>query len=141
MCYYDWNRDIDSVSNDESDEMWEVRYLAGKKIALGNGPECYGFEDWDEDTLHETACTEGADIIGFYRIKQHGALHVLLQRFLTRQGKEIEETVRDVVFEDGWMYFVTGCGYDVLDRDLLGGNGDGLTRAAFDKYVAEVFKM
>ena len=139
MCHYDWKLDIDDVSDDESTEMWEVRLLAGKKIALDNGPELYGFDAWDEDNLHETACMEGADIIGLYRIKMNGALYVLVQRFLSRQGKKLESTVRSAVFEDGWLYFVTGCGYDILDRDLLGGSGDGLTRAAFDKYVDKVF--
>lgn len=47
--------------------------------------------------------------------------------------------MRDVVFDDGWMYYVTGCGYATIDRDLLGGSGGGLTEAAFTKYVEEVF--
>lgn len=146
MSIYAWRRDIESVDDCESDEVYDARRAAGRKIALENGPELYGFESWDDDKLDEIETEEAADIIGFYRIKKDSALHVLLERFLARQGKEIEGTVRDVVFYgDCWndaeyMYFVTGCGYSVFDRDLLGGNGDGLTEAAFDKYVDEVFK-
>ena len=36
------------------------------------------------------------------------------------------------VRKDGTIHFTTGCGYAIMDADLLGGNGDGRAERAFN---------
>lgn len=45
--------------------------------------------------------------------------------------------VRDAYERDGWLWFVSGCNYAILDKDLLGGTGDGERQRAFDDFVCE----
>jgi hypothetical protein len=48
---------------------------------------------------------------------------------------KVLENVRSAVIEDGYLYYVTGCGYDTIDSDLLGGSADGATRYKFLEWI------
>ena len=39
--------------------------------------------------------------------------------------EDMLDNIRNGVEYDDYYYFETGCGYNIIDSDLLGGNGDG----------------
>lgn len=49
--------------------------------------------------------------------------------------EKIMQTARAAVPGDEGIYFVTGVGYDIYDKDLLGGNGNGHTRTKFIDFL------
>lgn len=54
--------------------------------------------------------------------------------WLESQGKVPADTVRSFrVNRAGQITFKCGVGYDVIDDDLLGGDGSGRTRSAFER--------
>ena len=95
-------------------------------------------EGWDEDADgFDDAVAEEADYIGLYRIRIGGALYSLLRQWYEQQGKDMTKEVRGY-YEDyygDYMYYVTGCGYDTISADLLGGSADGQARREFEEFV------
>ena len=55
----------------------------------------------------------------------------LVQDWLAAQGKEPRKAIRDYKPTVGGFSFGHGGGYAILDADMLGGNGDGLTQSRF----------
>lgn len=56
-----------------------------------------------------------------------------IEDWLTAQGKEPRKVIRDYKPTVGGFSFGHGVGYAILDADMLGGNGDGLTESRFFK--------
>lgn len=128
---YNWRDDvIDIVDNYDipNDTKDDLFYRAAERIVEENGPDCYNDP---EDAVYE----EMANIITLDAIPFDSTLYGLLRDWYDSRGQVLEEEVRNY-FDDGVnMYFVGGMNYDVFDADLLGGNGNGETKAAFEEFV------
>lgn len=57
----------------------------------------------------------------------------IIEDWLTAQGKEPREAIRDYRSTVGGFSFGHGGGYSILDADMLGGTGDGRTESRFLK--------
>lgn len=137
---YNWREDILDVADQRNNPSWaptwddEERdalfYRAGQAAAEDNGAEYYGGAI-DEDDIWD----EASNVIGLYAISFESVLYELLLAWHGSRDQRISEAVRDYFEDDQFMYFVTGAQYDVFDQDLLGGNGNGETKAAFEEFV------
>lgn len=62
--------------------------------------------------------------------------------WLDHQGIPPESIPRNFRYhKSGSAGFSSGGGYDVIDKDLLGGNGSGDTRRKFERDTGRVFRM
>ena len=117
------------------EEVAEICYEIAKKEVLAEG------EYSEDDPEFEDVVLEESDYIGVYRIRTSSALYNLLCEWYEQQGRDITQEVRGY-YEDyygDYMYYVTGCGYDILSADLLGGSANGEARREFDAFVRERF--
>lgn len=123
--YYNWRNDINDVTerNDESSD--ELFYAVAENI-MENHPE-----DYPEAT---DPLEIVSDIIGLWEIPKDTQLYDYLLKWYGSK-EEMEKHVRDYYETSDAIYFVTGCNYSIFDADLLGGNADGETARAFDKFV------
>lgn len=137
---YNWREDIlDIVDQDlnpswapvwDEDEKDALFYRAGQASAEENGTDYYGGEITEDDIWEEAS-----SIIGLYAIPIDSTTYELLDAWYARRDQVLSDEVRSY-FDDGrYMYFVTGAQYDIFDQDLLGGNGNGETKAAFEEFV------
>lgn len=57
----------------------------------------------------------------------------LISYFRRAKGLSYDEMLEKLglVEDDDNLYFITGCGYDIVDSDLLGGDGSGKTKKQF----------
>ena len=132
---YDWSSDVlDASEVFKDEELYDLYYQAAEK-------ELEGDENADADAVTEAA----SNIIGLYAVRTDSMLYALL---LAWYGSEenLQEHVRSCFYRNMYMsknatertelmFFVTGCGYDIMDADLLGGNCNGETKRAFNNYV------
>ena len=132
---YDWNNDIlDASEVFKDEELYDLYYQAAEK-------ELEDDEDADADTVTEAA----SNIIGLYAVPTNSMLYALLLAWYGSE-EELQKHVRSCFYRNMYvsenatertelMFFVTGCGYDIMDADLLGGNCNGETKRAFNSFV------
>lgn len=131
---YDWRDDIlDVVDGDEFDEMTkdDLFYRAGQRIVEENG------EDYYDDDIEDAIMEEMSSIIGLFAIPLDSRLYEILLEWYGGDEDTLMESVRDSFADGENLYFVTGTGYLLFDKDLLGGTGDGRTTDSFNTFVSE----
>lgn len=61
--------------------------------------------------------------------------------WLTNNGRCPEDTVRShSIVKSGHVRYNTGGGYDIIDMDILGGNGSGEARRTFEDETGHTFE-
>lgn len=111
---------------DNFEEYYDVLEQLGKKEI---DPMHYDIEDLNEVLM---------DFISINRVSTDSMLYEALRKYFYRDksnvnGYELEfyNNVRSCVFDGDYMYYVTGCGYDTISSDLLGGEADGVEKYKF----------
>lgn len=92
-------------------------------------------------THHEIACIEETvcPTCGIYQESIDLKDLEIIGDFLTEQGKDIT-AIRDLrITATGRALWSHGCGYAIIDDDLLGGSGDGRTERKFRDWYSEKF--
>ncbi|HEY4623580.1 MAG TPA: hypothetical protein VIH12_06950 [Solibacillus sp.] len=85
----------------------------------------------NDDAVFETL----DNIIFIGSIGKDSLLYGALVQWYEHKGKNMKENVRSFVEDNEKIYYVTGCGYDTIDSDLLGGNANGTTRKEFLQWI------
>lgn len=139
---YDIFNEIQDVSKKLLDDELESYYHISRALAekeLDDSVENYQ----DEDDYNEAVDSELNNIININRISTEGLLYRALMKFFNKDkthnlnGYQLafHDNVRSVVFDGDYMYWVTGCGYDTISSDLLGGDADGTKRLEFLEWL------
>lgn len=120
------------------DEYYELLHQLGEN-ELGEE-----IKNYDSEEDYEQAVQEEMDvIICVKRISVDGILYNALLKWFNRNSKsnsngyaiKVLNNVRSAVIDGEYLYYVTGCGYDTIDNDLLNGNGSGHTRHEFLDWI------
>lgn len=96
-------------------------------------------EDWDEDDAEEYL-DDFYDYRAVYRIPNGSLLEYALFTYGKAQKYgDLFDTFDKLGLTviDDEAYLITGYGYDVIDMDLLGGDGSGSTKRIFLKIINE----
>jgi len=102
-------------------------------------------ENMSDNELESAIDREMDEIISVYRISKDGLLYQALLKWhnrnenhnLNEYSLKVLENVRSAVLDDDYLYYVTGCGYDTISADLLGGTADGQAKYDFLKWINE----
>lgn len=89
---------------------------------------------------NDTQVVNEQDIVHIQYFNVHSPLAAALANHYQCDRLDLAQHVRSGYFDEasGNVYYVTGAGYDIIDRDLLGGNGSGSTRREFeDRYTVD----
>ena len=81
--------------------------------------------------IEEVTQNKEDDALTTYRILKNDTLGVCLVEFFG-SDKEVIKHLRNGYEDNLYFYFDAGYGYDVVDQDLLSGNGSGKTRKDFE---------
>lgn len=119
MAYYDWRADIEDCT-DTVDE--DTLYRIGERIVE---------EDGEEDDPIEAV----SNVISIWRIDMNSDLYDDLLSWYGNDEENLLRNVRSSVISDGYLYFVTGCGYSIFSADLLGGTADGEAERKFEEFI------
>ena len=119
---YNWRDDIEDLSDSYNEENDQIFYEVAENM-VENG-------DYKGYDVYEVM----SDIIGLWKISKRSRLYKYLLKWYGSEEKLLAN-VRDVLDKNDAIYFVTGCGYSLFDKDLLGGNADGTTAKKFDTFV------
>ena len=119
---YNWRDDIEDLSDSYNEENDQIFYEVAENM-VENG-------DYQGYDVYEVM----SDIIGLWKISKRSRLYKYLLKWYGSEEKLLAN-VRDVLDKNDAIYFVTGCGYSLFDKDLLGGNADGTTARKFDAFV------
>jgi hypothetical protein len=119
MAYYDWRADIEDCT-DTVDE--DTLYRIGERIVE---------EDGEEDDPIEAV----SNVISIWRIDMNSDLYDDLLSWYGNDEENLLRNVRSSVISDGYLYFVTGCGYRIFSADLLGGTADGEAERKFEEFI------
>ena len=101
--------------------------LARKQLEIDG--ESYDTEEEYKDAVSQAS----ADIIRICRFDAEGVLYSALHDYYGGYDNMIK-SIRcavDKFDEDGYIYYVTGTGYDTISADLLNGSADGKERYKF----------
>lgn len=108
----------------------------------------YSFYEENFNLLYELASKEAysdseeaieealSNIISVYRIHLDSLLYKALLDWYGGFAN-LEDRVRSCVLDGDYIYFITGCGYDIISADLLGGSADGEAKKEFLKFLNE----
>ena len=102
-------------------------------------------ENMSDNELENLINSEINEIVSINRISKDGLLYQALLKWHNRNedhnlngySLKVLENVRSVVLDDDYLYYVTGCGYDTISADLLGGTADGQAKYDFLKWINE----
>lgn len=123
MSYYDWKAEI--ASEDVSDVLSDEELYQKLYNKIQKNYRCD-----DEDMADEMNA-----IISIKSIPMSSYLFSCLEDWTEQQGSSIEEVARNAVKHNNKLYWTTGCGYDTIDADLLGGGGDGGAVKEFSEFI------
>lgn len=139
---YEWRDDIyyvmgalqsDHCIDLPNDTKDDLAYLAGETIVAENGTDYYA------DPI--SAATEEANefypggSMTLWAIPMDSYLYEMLQKWHGGHSNMMG-AVRGAFEQDNMFYFCTGCGYDVMSADLLGGTADGQAAREFDAWIS-----
>lgn len=143
---YDWNNDLyyvtGALSSDDCLEITQERvddlaYRAAEIIVDENLADDLDYYSCDRFAAvrseYEDFLSGGASTL--WAIPLDSELYSLLVKWYDNDEDVLAHSVRSFFEDDDNMYFVTGCGYDIMSADLLGGNADGIARRDFDGFV------
>ena len=106
----------------------------------------YSFYEENFNLLYELASKEAysdseeaieealSNIISVYRIHLDSLLYKALLDWYG-EFATLEESVRSCTLDGDYIYFVAGCGYDIISADLLGGSADGKAKKDFIEFL------
>lgn len=120
--------DIASYPETMDDDIWD-------ELIKRDDPDEY--QRLAEDEALETYWDDTQDVSAIYTMSPLG---LALARWygldiLTDENVGTTKIRAGLVAQDGWLYYVTGIGYDTIDRDLLGGDGSGVAKRAFENAI------
>lgn len=132
--------EIQRMSRDEADRLPEFvkRGLAAREASdvLEDIAHDSSLTDRERAFQIDEAIEESFDsIFNVQRFSDQSLLYEALDAFAGSHDQALSK-MRSAVEADGSVYFVTGAGYDTVDKDLLGGNGSGEVRKAFEAAVS-----
>ena len=95
--------------------------------------------DSDETTedYFDRISDEMSDTISLWEIKKDSLLYQALIGWYRSQNKDMSKSIRGFVNGTDSIYWISGIGYDINDRDLLDGNGSGNTVEKFIAWINE----
>ena len=134
--------DPQSFGDYRSEEQWSDEYsdilteLGERELIASCDRADYSEEDW-----YDMVFDEASNIIRVLRINQDGLLYQALMKWYGGRRENLLSNVRsayDNYSEDGYLYYVTGIGYDTISNDLLGGTNDGDTTRQFLEYINSI---
>lgn len=134
--------DPQSFGDYRSEEQWSDEYsdilteLGERELVASCDRADYSEEDWQDMVFDETS-----RIIRVLRINQDGLLFQALTKWYRGLRENLLSNVRsayDNYNEDGYLYYVTGIGYDTISMDLLGGKTDGDATKQFLEYINSI---
>ena len=130
------HRSFEDYRSDEdwSDSFMEILYELAEKEIIDEKDDYEDECDW-QDRVSD----EASDIIRVVRFDGDGLLALALYNYYGGHENMIN-SIRSCVdnyIRDGYVYYVTGVGYDTINADLLNGNMDG--RAKYE-FIAEINK-
>lgn len=124
---------------DNLEENYQVLYQLAQKELNINKDECseQEYDDMINDEINQ--------LISVKMIHKEGLLYHALLKWYNRNedhnlngySLKVLENVRSAVLEGDYLYYVTGCGYDTISSDLLGGSADGEAKYEFLKWINE----
>lgn len=91
----------------------------------------------DESSYHDAVFETLKNIIFIGSISKDSLLYSALVKWYKHKDKDMKQTVRSFVEDNENIYYVSGCGYDTIDADLLGGKADGVTKKEFMQWINE----
>lgn len=95
-------------------------------------------EAGEEDDINElTEAEEEEDAWRVATIRRGSPIAILLEAWYDEHGLSIEDSLRSAVTTENAIYFVVGIGYNVIDRDMLGGDGSGDSVKEFEDMAAK----
>lgn len=128
---------VDLSCPENREDIYHIFYELAEK-ELDANKENYENESQYEEAIDE----EMSDIATVNRISQDGILYQALIKWHNRNDEnsyplnlKVLENVRSAVLDGGYLYYVTGYGYDTISSDLLGGNADGKAKEEFLKWI------
>lgn len=129
---YYWKEDIEDIF----DLMEENNaHGDGDPFYSGSGEFCDSNEHFWEVLANISDRYGENDPIGFYRISKTSWLYDLLEEWYDEKEQDMEEMVRGFYDDGSYIFFVTGCNYDIYSADLLGGSADGEAQREFEKFA------
>lgn len=98
-------------------------------------------DDEDLDTVHDAFRDDVVDeTVTLYKVPKNSFLEGAIYTYgQTKFGTNLFDTYAQLglVMIDDEAYFDAGYGYDIVDSDLLNGNGSGATKKEFLKIINE----
>lgn len=149
---YDWRDDIKYVSgalrSDNAFEgtSWDIENIidqVSRNIVddmIAEDPHYYDDIDIDDAVNEQMKDFMPGGSATIWCISPDSRLfELLLEWYDTTDPELMMDSIRQSIFLDEYdeMFFVTGCGYDVMSADLLGGSSDGVASREFDRFVEE----
>lgn len=134
--------DPQSFGDYRSEEHWSEEYseilteLGERELVASCDRADYSEDDWQDMVFDEAS-----NIIRVLRINQDGLLFQALTKWYGGRRENLLSNVRsayDNYSEDGYLYYVTGIGYDTISNDLLGGKTDGDTTRQSLEYINSI---
>lgn len=134
--------DPQSFGDYRSEEHWSEEYseilteLGERELVASCDKADYSEDDWQDMVFDEAS-----NIIRVLRINQDGLLFQALMKWYGGRRENLLSNVRsayDNYSEDGYLYYVTGIGYDTISNDLLGGTTDRDTAREFLQYINSI---
>lgn len=134
--------DPQSFGDYRSEEQWSDEYsdilteLGERELVASCDKADYSEDDWQDMVFDEAS-----NIIRVLRINQDGLLFQALMEWYGGTRENVLSNIRsayDNYIEDGYLYYVTGIGYDTISNDLLGGTTDGDATKQFLEYINSI---
>ena len=130
------------INGENFESFYHIMYeLAENELDLSPDEK----ENMSHNELESAIDREMDEITSVYRISKDGLLYQALLKWHNRNENQnlnghslkVLENVRSAVLDDDYLYYVTGCGYDTISSDLLGGTSDGQAKYDFLKWIKE----
>lgn len=123
-----------SLANDiPNDDKDDLAYLAGERIVEANGLDYYN--DPESAAMDEANEFYPGGSMTLWAIPRHSVLYTALEKWYGSHDAMMGN-IRGAFERDEYLYFCSGCGYDIISADLLGGSADGEASKQFDDMLA-----
>lgn len=129
--------DTSNFYQDEDPDFETVYYALGE-----NEVDLSSLDKNDID--YENTCMEqihqAMTVVNIWTLKRNSVLMLALIEYFGGYQEALSK-IRSAVACSDEIYFVTGGGYDIIDKDLLGGDGSGKTKDDFLKKINQNKKL
>lgn len=121
-------REIEWIDLEKDED--DIVYLIAEKYYKGMTTDDLEMEGIDVDEMPDLMYEYIYSIINVGKFNKESLLANAL-RIWYGSYEDMLDNIRNGVEYDDYYYFETGCGYNIIDADLLGGNGNGETVKEF----------